>query len=95
MEQTFNVTAKLNPTITVQLTEREAIALSALTVYGIDAFLKVHYSQMGKHDLQPVEEDFKKLFERIKTMSGQLALFRDLRTNVAKRIQEFKVDVKM
>ncbi len=52
---------------TIELTESEARALSALAGYGDDAFLKIFYEHMGKHYLRPHEHGLKTLFENIRS----------------------------
>lgn len=55
------------------LSEIELRALDALVGYGVEPFLKVFYSQMGKHYLQPHEAGLRALFKNIgQTTPGPL-----------------------
>lgn len=60
-----------SPTITVEaqltLNYEEMKALDALAGYGIDAFLKVFYKEMGKAYLQPYEAGLRSVFEVIRS----------------------------
>ena len=58
--------SKFEITIGLQLTEMEARALDAITLYGTEEFLKCFYQNLGKAYLQPHEEGIKSLFETIK-----------------------------
>jgi len=61
------ISSKLEIELTVNLTlsEIEARALQAMTVYGVDSFLKGYYKQLGKHHIKPYEEGFRILFPSI------------------------------
>lgn len=56
-------TVKLS--VTLVLTEEEAIALNEMTKYGIDSFLKGYYNFLGRHYMQPHEEGMRSLFKTI------------------------------
>ena len=60
-------TSKIDVQITLQLTEVEARALQAITVYGTKEFLKCFYTHLGRNYLEPHEEGVVALFETIKT----------------------------
>lgn len=53
--------------IIIELTEQEARALEAITLYGVKNFLDVFYQHLGKHYLEPHEEGIKILFSTLKT----------------------------
>lgn len=53
--------------INLELTEVEARALEAITVYGTKSFLDYFYRDLGKHYLQPHEKGVYSLFETIKS----------------------------
>lgn len=54
-------------TITMELTEEEARALSVLPSYGTEKFLNTFYENLGRHYLTPHEQGLKTLFRRIET----------------------------
>lgn len=54
-------------TVWLKLTESEARALKALTVYGSDEFLKFFYETLGKLYLEPHSKGLISLFETIRT----------------------------
>jgi len=56
-------TVKLS--VTLELTEEEAIALNEMTKYGIDSFLKGYYKFLGKHYMRPHEQGMRSLFKTI------------------------------
>ena len=56
-------TVKLS--VTLVLTEEEAIALNEMTKYGIKAFLEGYYKYLGKHYMQPHEKGMRSLFKTI------------------------------
>jgi hypothetical protein len=51
--------------VLVRLNEMEICALDALVGYGIDPFLEVFYSQLGKVYMQPHEAGLRSLFDTI------------------------------
>lgn len=51
--------------VSCELSETEAKALDALAGYGLKAFLKVFYKEMGKAYLEPHEDGLRTLFEKI------------------------------
>ena len=59
------VGAKIEPRITMELSEQEFLALSALTPYGTESFLKFFYEFMGVTCLKAHEEGLKSLFRRV------------------------------
>lgn len=52
-------------TVVLRMTEQEARALNAITVYGIKSFLEVFYKSLGKSYLEKHEEGCKKLFATV------------------------------
>lgn len=52
--------------VTLRLTEKEARALNAITVYGVKRFLEMFYEKLGKGYLQPHEKGAESLFETVK-----------------------------
>jgi len=56
-------TVKLS--VTVVLTEQEAIALNEMTKYGIEPFLQGYYKYLGKHYMEPHEPGMRSLFKTI------------------------------
>ena len=59
-------TGKIELTVTLTLSESEARAMEALTVYGVDAFLAGYYKHCGKCYMEPHAQGLKTLFETIK-----------------------------
>jgi len=63
--------ANMKPMVDIELkvkttlTEAECRALDALVGYGVDAFLKVFYENMGKSYMQPHEAGLRALFETV------------------------------
>lgn len=49
-----------------EVSESEARALVALTVYGFDAFSKVFYEKLGRDAMKPHEAGLRSLFETLK-----------------------------
>ncbi len=54
-------------TATLHLSEAELGALDALVTYGIEPFLKVFYTQLGKAYLGEYEGGIRSLFKKIAT----------------------------
>lgn len=59
------VTATVEITATLELTEGQLRALEAMVGYGADAFFRVFYLRLGKHYMGPFEKDFRALFDNI------------------------------
>jgi hypothetical protein len=71
-------TVKLS--VTLVLTEEEAIALNEMTKYGIDSFLKGYYKYLGKHYMKPHEKGMRSLFNTIdKELPSHLRRISDAR----------------
>lgn len=66
-------------TFTQTFTEAEARALEALVGYGIEPFLQVFYTHLGKHYLQPHEAGLRSLFGNIGTINAALQVLDDQR----------------
>ncbi len=52
--------------VVLVLSEAEARALHAMTVYGTKSFLEVFYAKLGKDAMQPYEKGISSLFETVK-----------------------------
>lgn len=62
IKATLNLDIKIN----LELTLAEAMALKEITGYGVDAFLKGYYKQLGKSYLEPHEKGVRSLFNTVK-----------------------------
>lgn len=62
----INSTSQFDVQVILKLSEKEARALHAITVYGTEEFLKCFYSHLGKSYLEPHESGIVSLFETIK-----------------------------
>lgn len=62
----FRLNPKVSFDIYIALNESEARALYALTVYGIDDFLKVFYEHLGTAYLQKHEDGLRELFASVR-----------------------------
>lgn len=58
----------INLEITLKISEPEARALLALTVYGTDSFLEMFYKYLGKSELSPYEQGLKTFFSTYKEL---------------------------
>lgn len=63
--ENFVVKIDVDVKATMVLSEVELRALDALAGYGIEPFLKVFYSHLGKHYMQPHEAGLRALFKNI------------------------------
>ena len=61
-----NSTSQMDFQVVLKISEKEARALQALTVFGSKSFLEVFYKYLGKTDLFAHEEGLKSLFETIR-----------------------------
>jgi hypothetical protein len=52
--------------VIIKLSEKEARALEAITLYGTQPFLDTFYKNLGKHYLGEHEEGLRLLFETLK-----------------------------
>ena len=61
---------KIKPNLSFEIyltiTEEEARALNAISIYGSEAFLEMFYKSLGKTYLQPHEKGLKLLFSSIR-----------------------------
>ena len=64
----MKVVTKVSYTVPCELTEGEVRALDALVGYGFDPFIKMFYSELGKHYMEPYEKDLRKLFAKIESL---------------------------
>ena len=62
---TVNVTTEVEVRATISFNEGELRALDAMVGYGIDPFLEVFYSKLGKAYMQPYEKNLRELFVKI------------------------------
>lgn len=62
----INSNAKLILEVKLTLSEEEAKALNALTVYGSDKFLEVFYEHLGRNYLEDYEDGLVSLFNSVK-----------------------------
>ena len=70
----------INAKISICLDEMEARALSAITTYGTDSFLRVFYKHLGKAYLQKYEVGVYSLFEGVhKFIDPQLNIVTEAR----------------
>lgn len=63
----INSTVNMDFKIQFEVSEVEARALVALTIYGFDAFHKVFYEKLGRDAMKPNEAGLRSLFETLKT----------------------------
>ncbi len=70
--KSYNIDAKL--TVTLELNEAEARALSGIFGYDVNVFLKVFYERMGKAYVEPYEAGVRSLHQTISgVVSGPIA----------------------
>lgn len=62
---------KLNFELYITLTEEEARAFEAITLYGTNSFLNTFYNTLGKTYLQPHENELKSLFDNVHNKLSQ------------------------
>lgn len=60
-------TSNMDFGVILKLSEKEARALQAITLYGAKEFLETFYKHLGKAYLEPHEDGVKVLFETIKS----------------------------
>jgi hypothetical protein len=58
--------ATMDLKVKLVLTEQEARALYAITVYGPEPFLKWYYERLGRHYMSPYESGIKSLFTTVR-----------------------------
>jgi hypothetical protein len=68
----MEIKPKVTFTVPTELTEGELRALDALVGYGFDNFIKMFYSGLGKHYMQPYEADLKLLFQKVESLRPQI-----------------------
>lgn len=59
------ISTKLETKITLELSEVEARALHALTVYGFDSFTETFYTHLGKHYLGSYHKGLESVFNKL------------------------------
>ena len=64
-------TSKIELRINLVLTELEARALSKMTDYGFDSFIKGYYKQLGRTNLEPYVDGLRSLFKSIDSQLPQ------------------------
>lgn len=62
----INSTSTIEISVVLKLTEAEARALQAMTVYGHKPFLEGFYEKLGKSYMKPYESGVISLFDTIK-----------------------------
>lgn len=62
----INSSSKLILEVKLTLSEEEAKALNAITVYGADKFLEIFYQHLGKTYLEEHEDGLVSLFNSVK-----------------------------
>lgn len=67
MENKIKSTSQFDVQVILKLTEKEARALQAITLYGTKSFLEFFYKSLGKTYLEPNQSGLESLFETIKT----------------------------
>ena len=66
------INTKILFSVKCELTENELRALDALVGYGFDSFIK-HFYGLGKHYMEPYENDLKQLFAKVESLRPELA----------------------
>lgn len=67
MPANVSVQVTVDARCVIELTEDEAKALCAFAGYGIDAFLRVFYKELGQAYLKPHESGIRSLFKAIQS----------------------------
>ena len=75
----MKVKVKMSFTVPCELTEGEVRALDALVGYGFDNFIKMFYSGLGKHYMEPYENDLRQLFDKIESLRPAINHFNETR----------------
>jgi len=75
----MQVKANMSFEVTFTLTEDEARALRAISIYGSKSFLRVFYEHLGKSALEPHEKGLTSLFEKIRDLEGPFTTFDNTR----------------
>lgn len=75
--------------VTLSLTEEEARALNALTLYRDESFLNFFYANLGRRDLEKHEEGLRSLFKSVRailpTLLGRTDYAREVFTEGKKK----------
>ncbi|SDQ99360.1 hypothetical protein [Pseudovibrio sp. Tun.PSC04-5.I4] len=80
----FKAVATVEAKAIITFGECELRALDAMTGYGIEAFLKVFYAELGEANMRPYEQDLRALFATLNPpVSEALA-----KVNQARRVLE-------
>ncbi len=66
------INTKISFSVKCELTEGELRALDALVGYGFENFIKMFYSGLGKHYMEPYEKDLKELFAKIELLRPEI-----------------------
>ena len=66
------INTKILFSVKCELTENELRALDALVGYGFDNFIK-HFYGLGKHYMEPYENDLRQLFAKVESLRPELA----------------------
>ena len=69
----FNANARMDFTISITLTEKEARAVEALSTYGVDAFIKNFYNHLGESYMKEHEQGLRGFLSSAGKIKGQLS----------------------
>ena len=82
-----NSTSQMEFNVVLKLTEQEASALHAITVYGSKEFLNTFYEKLGKSYLEPFSSGLVSLFDNInKELPKHLTKFKNTRKIWAEQV---------
>lgn len=76
------IKTELKATIFLELTEGEAMALDAICGYGPKEFKEWFYRNMGKHYLQPFEKHLDTLFQKARSLQGEVRKVQEAREKI-------------
>lgn len=72
------ISTRISFHVKCELTENELRALDALVGYGFDNFIK-HFYGLGKHYMEPYENDLKQLFAKVESLRPEIGKIDDAR----------------
>lgn len=81
------IKTQITSVITLELTDGEAGALSAICGYGPDLFIKWFEQTHGKHYIAPYKQHLKSLFDKARILQHHVKKVEDLRSKFPKEIQ--------
>lgn len=82
------INTKILFSVKCELTENELRALDALVGYGFDAFVKCFYEHLGKHYLEPYENDLKQLFAKVESLRPEISNIETARKALTRGVGE-------